>query len=721
MRLRTTSRNRVMGRETPSLFALLLLTVHQKQIFGSSLAERLNCGPGDAAPHTRVNTTQRLQAFRAALASVRVDSRPLSAFIVGSADAHNSEYPTAYDQRRGYISGFQGSAGTAVITATKAALWTDGRYFLEAEDTLDCNWILMKSGLSSTPSITDWLNSELTTAGELVGVDKSLTSHASFVSTRDTLKGLSKRAELTAVDSTDNPVDKTWTEGRPTQPTGTINALELKFAGVRWQEKIINLRSNLTAKNAGAFVVTSLDELAWLFNLRGTDIDYNPFFLGYAIVELNRIRFYVLNKDTRLTSQPTDPATTTTFSSHLGTRSDGSCEGMTALCVEVRNYNQTSLEHDLRVLASTTNVWITHEASYGIYAAVENNRTTDRSPIALDKSRKNPVERAGMQTSYNRDSAALIRFLAFLEREIKEGRHWTEVSAARELDKRRRQLDYNRGLSFDTISGYGSNGAIIHYRPSNATDKKIATDSLYLLDSGGQYLDGTTDTTRTLHYGTPTSYQKECYTRVLMSAINLATLRWPSGLYGSQIDALARYQLWDVGLVYRHGTGHGVGAYLSVHEGPGRISMLGLSRSPSEEPLTTFQYYSDEPGYYEDGSFGVRLETVLTVEPFTSKYNTSGEEFLQFTPVALVPFEVSLIDFSLLNRQQVAWLNFYNSKIRVTILPLLSGDQLATDWLNARTQPFSTLEAGPNTANGHSASQGIMAALALVLIVTFIS
>ncbi|KAH9505610.1 hypothetical protein Btru_056023 [Bulinus truncatus] len=604
------------------------------------------------------------------MAGIRVNSKSLSAFIVFSGDVHNSEYPSDYDKRREYISGFGGSAGTAVISKNKAALWTDGRYFLEADNSLDCNWSLMKSGIPGTPTLAEWLDSEMESEGENIGVDKTLITEDSFKSLDKSLTSRPKKAVLTLVDGSSDPVDAIWRVGRPPRPSNPVNALDLKFAGVSWQDKIKNLRANLTSRGAGAFAVTALDEIAWLFNLRGSDIDFNPFFLAYSIVELSRIRLYLLDKERRLTAVPTDTETTAKLYQHLSTDEKGRCTGQPEPCVEILGYVQANVERDLMELANATKIW--------------KNYTVEISPLAIDKSMKNPTERNGMKNSHNRDSAALIRFLAFMEKEIKSGQYWTEVSASEELAKRRKALNYNRGLSFETIAGFGSNGAIIHYRPSNSTDKVITGNSLFLLDSGGQYLDGTTDVTRTVHYGTPTDYQKECYTRVLMSAINLALMKWPEGLLGREMDVTARRQLWDVGLVYKHGTGHGIGAYLSVHEGPGSISYF--RKSQYDHPLKAYQYYSDEPGYYEDGSFGIRLETILTIVPFAPKFTSADERFLQFMPVTLVPFEPILIDYTLMNAAQVDWLNEYNSNIRENILALLGEDQLATEWVNARTQ-----------------------------------
>ncbi|KAK6985390.1 Xaa-Pro aminopeptidase 1 [Biomphalaria glabrata] len=679
------------------LWILFITGFIGKLVQAGLVTGRTHCGPNDVSPLTRVNTTGRLMDFRASLSSIGRYPKPISAFIVGSGDAHDSEYPAQYDKRRAYISGFDGSAGTAVITMTKAALWTDGRYFLEADETLDCNWSLMKSGIPGTPTVAEWLNSEMQGEGNYVGVDKTLITEDEFQSLKKNLATLPKKAVLTLMDQ--NPVDMIWREGRPPRPTNPINVLDLKFAGVRWQDKVTTLRSNLTSHGAGAFVVTALDEIAWLFNLRGSDIDYNPFFLAYSIVESSRIRLYILDKERRLAANPVDKESPTKLYQHLGTSMSGQCNGtISDLCVQILDYNQTKVDKDLQELSNKTKVWVTPQTNAGILLSVQSNHTVESSPIAIAKSIKNPIERNGMKNSNNRDSAELVRFLAFMEKEITSGKYWTEVTASENLKQRRLSLQYNRGLSFETIAGFGSNGAIIHYRPSNTTDKVISGKSLFLLDSGGQYLDGTTDVTRTMHYGNPTDYEKECYTRVLMSAINLALTKWPSGLLGREIDVIARHQLWDVGLVYKHGTGHGIGAYLSVHEGPGRISYM--SKSKYEQPLKAYQYYSDEPGYYEDGQFGIRLETIVTVVPFTPKYSTAAQDFLQFEPVTFVPFEPNLIDYSILNSKQVSWLNEYNAKIRENILPLLGNDQQAIDWLNVRTKaiPLASRQSS-NAAN----------------------
>ncbi|RUS76026.1 hypothetical protein EGW08_016204, partial [Elysia chlorotica] len=692
-----------------SLTLGLLLCLAAQHVNG----QRLACGNGDSAPANRVNTTDRLEKFRTALSSITVSQIPVVAFIVGSPDAHNSEYPTKHDERRAFISGFSGSAGTAVITAERAALWTDGRYHLEADEVLDCNWELIKEGLPGSQTIAEWLNSNLNARAQ-VGIDRTLVSNVNFLELESKLAKLPKQLVLHELNADRNPVDTVWDAStettRPAQPTEPINALDIKFAGKTWQQKVADLRTSLSSHNAQTMVISALDEVAWLFNLRGDDILFNPFFLAYAIVEPSDVSLYILDRANRLSRQPSDRDSTVTLAEHLNfNASTDSCAGMVGECVQVKDYSLVLT--DVQAAAQRGAVFVTYDTNYAIYLNAQNNRVVGKSPVALAKSQKNSVERAGMQNAYNRDSAALVKFLAFMEKEIEAGQSWTEVSAGAELDKRRGQLQYSRGLSFETISAYGSNGAIIHYRPAMATNKNIGTDSMYLLDSGGQYLDGTTDVTRTMHYGTPSAEEKESYTRVLMSAINLALLVWPEEIYGRQIDAIARYALWEAGMVYRHGTGHGIGAYLSVHEGPGRISLVHSIKA-KDEFLTPYQYFSDEPGYYKAGAFGVRLETIVMVDKATTKYTDSGEQFHNFKTITYVPFEPKLIDYSFMNAKQVNWLNDYNAKVRQQILPLISDDQTAIDWLNVRTEPISS-DVTCGKGSGSFASSIIVAVLLL--------
>ncbi|XP_046359221.2 xaa-Pro aminopeptidase 1-like [Haliotis rufescens] len=657
-----------------------LHVIHKRQ----APAERPSCQTGAAVPETRVDTTTRLQAIRTLFPGV--PGGAIHAYIVPSVDAHQSEYPSYYDLRRGYISGFEGSAGTAVILTNSAALWTDGRYHLEADENLDCNWTFMKQGLPGVPSISDWLVDQLkTTPGARVGASPFLMNARTWKSYSEKFA----KSGIAMVEVANDLVDQIWTSGRPAQPNTPINELPMEYAGKSWDSKIGDVRGKMNAKGAAAYIVTSLDETAWLFNLRASDIAYNPFFISYAIVERNRVRLYILNHATKLTQEPTDAATTRKLYEHLNTGMGGSCASSTGSCVEVLAYTSNGIVAAVADIASNSSnkVWVSLLCNQAIYSAIpEAQRIHGKSAIALMKSKKNIVERAGMQASHIRDAVALINFLERLEREVKAGQPWTEVKAAVELKKERFKQELNRGLSFPTIAGSGSNGAIIHYRPTNVTDKQITTSDMFLLDSGGQYLDGTTDVTRTLHFGQPSDYEKECYTRVLMGHIDLALLKWPKGLYGREIDAIARAPLWEAGLRYLHGTGHGIGAFLSVHEGPGRIS-LSHNVNPSDEALEEHMYFSDEPGYYEDGQFGIRLETIVTIELAQTAHPFPNSVFLGFKPVTLVPYEPNLINFDMLGPKQIKWLNDYHKRVEQEVGPKLSG--AALQWVKARTLSIS--------------------------------
>ncbi|XP_070188539.1 xaa-Pro aminopeptidase 1-like isoform X2 [Littorina saxatilis] len=686
---------------------------HRSKRAAPSLADRKACRPGDVQPARRVDTTQRLSDLRAAMVNQSLD-----AFIVLSDDAHGSEYPSARDMRRGFISGFTGSAGYAAVTGTQAAMWTDGRYFLEADDALDCNWILMRMGIKDVPTLTEWMVSVLN-ASNVVGADPFLVPNSNWLSVESDLK----KGNITLTDVTANPVDIAWGADQPKPPMSNISALEIEFTGTTWEEKVSDIRAAMISRRLfGAYVVTSLDEIAWLFNIRGSDIDFNPFFVSYAIIEVyeqnnaDKIRLYIYDKARRLTMDPSDSETRHKLHEHLNTSADGQCQAKETFCVEVVDYVPENVTGAVQAVVNNdvnNKVWVTHLCNYAIYGVIpEAQRVQERSMIALSKAQKNEVERKGMENAYNRDSAVLIEFLAKIEQDVKSEKRWTEVSAAMDLKNMRFAAEFNRGLSFPSISGVGPNGAIIHYQPANDTDRPITTTETYLLDSGGQYLDGTTDVTRTMHYGQPSAYVIECYTRVLMGAIDLAVMVWPEGLYGRQIDMAARAPLWSVGLEYRHGTGHGIGAYLSVHEGPGRISLYH-EPTVNDETLYAYMFFSDEPGYYEPGQFGIRLETVVMVEPTNTTHKFGDKQFLRFKPITLVPFEPNLIDYSLLSKRQIDWLNDYHKLTQETIEPLLT-TALAKDWLKARTKPFTD----HSTSAAHN-TPGTMAMLVMAIVSAF--
>jgi len=629
-----------------------------------------------------VDTVARLAALRAAMKNTSLTGgMELSAYITLISDDHGTS-GSAWDARVTYISGFSGSNGFALVTTDQAAVWTDGRYFLQAEQQMDCAWILMKIATAGYPTGPDWL-AEILPENSTVGAYGNYVSISTWKSYEDVLKA--KGIEMVQVDK--DLVDHIWTDtDRPEKPQNPLIVHTLEFAGLSYQQKLVNVRKEMETQSADCLVLTILEESAWLFNLRGTDRT-DSLFYGYALVFKSAPSKLFINN-------PADVLANDTLRDHLNLNADGLCqEGvLNNDCIQLHNY--TDVEEQITAVNSTYRVWLDPTSSYAIYAAVlaptNYSRSITsvvmiRSPIALMKSIKNDVERTKFFDCILRDSAAVIEFVANLEKEINEGKHWTEISASEDLKKIRNSYQYNMGLSFATISAVGPNAAVIHYRPLPETDRKITNTEIYLLDSGGQYLDGTTDVTRTFHFGTPKDIEKEAYTRVLMGAIDLAMTVWPEGLYGSDLDVRARAPLWQHGWDYNHGTGHGIGYFLSVHEGPGRIN-IGFSESYST--LYEGMFFSDEPGYYEDNSFGIRLETLVSVVKANTTFNFDGHTYLAFKPATLVPFEPKLIKYNLLSPAQIQWLDDYHKlceKQTGDYLKQVRNNELAYKWLTDRT------------------------------------
>ncbi|KAK7081922.1 Xaa-Pro aminopeptidase 2, partial [Halocaridina rubra] len=484
-----------------------------------------------------------------------------------------SEYVAPADKRRQYISGFSGSAGTAVITQDKQAVWSDGRYFLQAEDELDCNWLLMKEGEPDVPTILEWLKLELT-SGMNISADSTLIGSSEWLNYIKELGDIN----MIEIDENLNLVDEVWgndnVTSRPPYAEDEVFIHDVTYAGRSWEEKVDDVRAEMLAQDADLIILTALDEIAWLFNLRGNDIPYNPVFRSYVTISANESNLFISpNKVTdavRIHLKDVNIFDYDNFLSHL--------DSIQANKVMIPNaYSYAG------------------GASYAVYSRiVEEARFLVTSPVLLMKAMKNPTEIQGMRNAHIKDAVALCDFLCFMEKEIKAGNDWTEISAANKLADYRGEQDGEKGLSFTTISGFGSNGAIIHYKPTSATDKTIDTSSLYLLDSGGQYLDGTTDVTRTMHYGTPTSLMVETYTRVLMGQIDLAMAVFPDGTMDTRTDILARGPLYEIGLDYNHGTGHGIGMFLSVHEAPTQVRIYGVE----DHPFRYGYFFSDGKKLY---------------------------------------------------------------------------------------------------------------------------
>jgi len=614
------------------------------------------------------DTTALVEAVRKHMKDRRYVQEHLAAYIVPSCDAHNSEYLADIDMRREALSGFTGSAGTAIITHSQALLWTDGRYHLQAASEMDSNWTLMKEGLADTPSQADWLCSSLGSGS--VGVDPMLMGASAWNTLSDKLD--SSGLQLVPVET--NLVDLAWAvdvaNPQPARPENTVFPLEMEFTGRSWQEKVMEVRKTLKEKGAEVLILSALDDVAWMFNLRGSDIAYNPVFFSYAAVTEKEVVLF-LNR-AQVTEQVRQALTTEDMGES----------------VVIKDY-QAIKDYLRSVVCSTVGkIWLSDTASQGLACLVPVKRRFLRmTPITLMKSIKNQVELDGFDACHARDAAALCQYFCWLERTI-DKEEITEVTGADRLEKFRAEQEHFMGLSFPSISSVGPNGAIIHYRPTLETARPITRTELYLLDSGAQYRDGTTDVTRTIHLGTPTQHEKECFTRVLKGQIGLARAVFPNKTKGHCLDSFARMHLWQVGLDYLHGTGHGVGSFLNVHEGPSGISWRVY---PNDPGLQAGMILSDEPGYYEDGNFGIRIETLVKVVEVKTKFTMPSKNlFLSFEPVTVVPIQARMILPELMTRQELDWLNSYHQTCRDRVGPLLKqmGRTEALEWLFKETQPI---------------------------------
>ncbi|KAK2465569.1 hypothetical protein APHAL10511_002461 [Amanita phalloides] len=605
--------------------------------------------------HT-VDTTKRLADLRELM-----HKHSLQAFVVPSEDQHASEYIARCDQRRAFISGFNGSAGCAVVTLDVAYLFTDGRYFLQAEKQLDQNWKLMKTGLTGVPTWQEFLHKDFPESTR-IGIDATLVTISDAESLTKNLQP--KKSKLVSI--TPNLVDEIWHD-RPPRPQNPVFPSIVKYSGQSHNDKIANVREEMKKRKVKAVVVTMLDEVAWLFNLRGTDIDYNPVFFSYAVVTHDSAVLF------------TERGQFTDNTHHaLGTT------------IQVRPYD-TFLDYlrtlsDTLKLNETSKVLIGDKASLAVAEAIgEGKYTIARSPIAELKAIKNDVELEGFRQCHIRDGTALIRYFAWLEEQLHNGVELSESQGADKLQQFRSELDLFRGLSFETISSVGPNAAIIHYSPDPADCAIIKKDQIYLCDSGGQYWDGTTDVTRTLHFGTPTNQEKRAFTRVLQGHIALDTAIFPNGTTGFIIDSFARRALWQDGLDYRHGTGHGVGQYLNVHEGPHGIGMrIGYNSFPLKAGMTV----TNEPGYYEDGQFGIRIENIMLVGEAKTPHNFGDKGYLGFERVTMCPIQKKLVDVALLTAEEKKWLNDYHVEIWEKASPHLQHDHRALDWLKRECSPL---------------------------------
>ncbi|RCI13955.1 hypothetical protein L249_8101 [Ophiocordyceps polyrhachis-furcata BCC 54312] len=612
--------------------------------------------------------------------------RNVHVYIVPSEDSHSSEYIADCDARREFISGFTGSAGWAVITRSAAALATDGRYFNQAYHELDDNWTLLKQGLQDVPTWQEWV-AEQSAGGKVVAVDPELIT---CLIAKKLSEQIRKAGGAELLPLQENLIDIVWAAHRPSRPHQPVTVLLDEFSGKSVRSKITDLRHELAKKNCPGFFISMLDEVAWLFNLRGSDIPFNPVFFSYAVVTPHVATLYV--DESRLSE---------IAKSHLASNDvqlkpyETFLSDAREICSEMLENEKTSSPETLApqtFLMSNKGSWALQHALGGDGSVEES-----RSPVGDAKAIKNETETRGMRECHVRDGAALIEFFAWLEDQLvaKKAR-LDEVQAAQKLEELRSRHRHFVGLSFPTISSTGPNAAIIHYGPEQGSCAVIDPQNVYLCDSGAQYLDGTTDTTRTLHFGTPSPAERKAYTLVLKGVIALDTAVFPKGTTGFALDCLARQFLWvstildrsnraHEGLDYRHGTGHGVGSYLNVHEGPIGI---GTRVQYAEVPLAPGNVLSNEPGYYEDGQFGIRIENIMLVKEQKTEHCFGEKPFLGFEHVTMVPYCQNLIDKTMLTASEKLWLNSYSSEILDKTRQFFTNDPITMAWLSKETQPI---------------------------------
>ncbi|MEJ7932857.1 aminopeptidase P family protein [Sphingobium sp. AN558] len=591
------------------------------------------------------NHQDRLTALREQLVRQSLDG-----FVVPLTDEHMSEYVGAYAQRLAWLTGFQGSAGSAVVLPLEAAIFVDGRYTLQVREQVEgAQWHY--ENVPQT-SIAAWLKDHAG-AGGRIGYDPWLHTRAWVKQASEALSG--KGARLVAVDT--NPIDSIWPD-RPVPSGARLVVHEDRFAGQGAADKRAAMAAWLQTSQADAVILSALDSIAWTFNIRGRDVDRTPVALAYAIIHADA------TADLFVAPEKIDAGVT----AHLGDA--------------VRVHDRSAFAGALAALSGKTVVADPERAVAAIFDALEAGGATVlalRDPAVLPKAIKNATEIAGHKAAQARDGAALSRFLHWLSIEAPGG-GLDELGAAARLEAFRRDTGELVDLSFDTISGAGPNGAIVHYRAGPKTNRTIENGSLYLVDSGGQYRDGTTDVTRTIAIGTPTEEMKRRFTLVLKGHIALASAVFPKGTRGSQLDALARQFLWAEGLDYAHGTGHGVGSFLSVHEGPQRIATTG----GADEPLAAGMIISNEPGYYKTGEYGIRIENLVLVE--SRDVAQAERDMLGFETLTFAPIDRHAIDVALLTPAERGWLDNYHRRVLQIVGPQLDGD--ARGWLETACAPL---------------------------------
>jgi Xaa-Pro aminopeptidase len=595
--------------------------------------------------------TDRLAALRAQLTTDNLDG-----FVVPLTDEHMSEYVGGYAQRLGWLTGFAGSAGTAVVLADRAAIFTDGRYTIQVREQVDGAEWAYEPVPQTSPAV--WLGTHAPEGGR-IGYDPWLHT-GTWVA--DTTSALAERgATLVAVEA--NPIDAIWTD-RPAPSPAKLTVQPDEFTGASSAEKRAKVADWLSEQNADAVILSALDSIAWALNVRGDDVDHTPVALSYAIVGADGTTDLFVGPD------KLDDA----VRQHLGNA--------------VRLHDRTAFAAALGTYAGKRVAADPERAVAAITQALQSGGAKVlplRDPVVLAKAIKNPVEIAGHRAASARDGAALARFLRWVEIECVKGGQ-TELSAAAKLLAFRKATGVLKDTSFDTISATGPHGAIPHYHVTEESSAHIEPGQLYLIDSGGQYADGTTDVTRVMPIGAPTPEMRDRFTRVLKGHIAIATAVFPDGTMGGQIDAFARRPLWEAGLDFAHGTGHGIGAYLAVHEGPQRIAAPNYPGGAALEPLRAGMMLSNEPGYYKAGEYGIRIENLILIEPRTIP--GADREMLGFETLTFCPIERTLIEPTLLTAEERQWVDDYHAKVLSVLTPEMT-DAEDRAWLTAKCAPLS--------------------------------
>lgn len=594
-----------------------------------------------------MNIEQRLTALREVMAREHLD-----AFVFSSSDPHNSEYLPDRWKGREWISGFDGSAGTAVVTMTSAALWTDSRYFIAAEDQLKgTEFQLMKLKMPGTPTIAQWIGQELREKdGPEVGLDGMVNATEDV---EQLIEDLRKEGGITLRTNFD-PLAFIWKD-RPAIPTNPVEIHPMEYAGEETKAKLLHIRQALRSLHADGMLVSALDDVAWTLNLRGSDVHCNPVFVAYLLISTTEATLFCNHEKISPEVQ--------TYLAGQG--------------VKVAEYDE--VKKGLADYFEYNILFDPVETCYSLYKLIKTQEIIRHaSPIPSLKVKKNQTEIAGFHSAMLKDGIALVKFLKWLKPAVEAGGQ-TEMSIARKLTELRAEQPLFRGESFDTIAGYEDHGAIVHYEATAETDAPLEPRGLLLLDTGAQYLDGTTDVTRTIALGPVTDEQRYVYTLVLKGNIRLAQCKFPEGVSGTQLDVLAREAMWREGFNYLHGTGHGVGSYLNVHEGPHQIRM-----EYKPDPLLAGMTVTDEPGVYLPGRFGVRIENTLLI---TDDKETEFGKFLCFEPLTLCPIDTAPIVLKMMTPDEIAWLNEYHAMVYERLSAHLDSEEQA--WLKEATLPIT--------------------------------